>query len=378
MAVLRKAGKGRSSTLKLAFWAVLTVLLGLGLGVFFSHSSCSGKAPRRAQPREKVPEPKPKPSPAPRVQEPEARVSGPAVPEPEPRTAEPVEKIEKVAKPEQPSKPEKQGKPEPPSKPVTAMKPEQQAPVKLPEKQPVKPAVKAEKAQVPEARSPRALPKLALLIDDLGYAQLELVKRLCKEPVPFSVAVLPYQEFTRESADMAFSMGKEVMLHLPMEPLGYPGPGKDPGPSAVMFDLKEPEIRARVRAALDAVPHRTGVNNHMGSRITPDRPRMTWILQEIKTRHCFFVDSRTEKDSVAYDVARALKIPSVQRRVFLDDDKSFGEMSKQWERAIEIAHKEGEVLIIGHIYPETIEALEKLIPKAKGRVQFVKAGAMVR
>jgi hypothetical protein len=44
-----------------------------------------------------------------------------------------------------------------------------------------------------------------------------------------------------------------------------------------------------------------GVNNHMGSRITPDQARMTWVLEEIKARQCFFVDSRTEKDSVAFD-----------------------------------------------------------------------------
>ena len=61
------------------------------------------------------------------------------------------------------------------------------------------------------------------------------------------------------------------MLHLPMEPLGYPGPGKNPGPDAVMYDLTEAQVRARVRKALADIPYRKGVNNHMGSRITPTR-----------------------------------------------------------------------------------------------------------
>ncbi len=168
------------------------------------------------------------------------------------------------------------------------------------------------------------------------------------------------------------------MLHLPMEPIGYPGPGRDPGPNAILFNLPEPEVRRRVRLALDDIPHRVGVNNHMGSRITPDRTRMAWVLQEIKARKHFFVDSRTEKDSVAYDVAEQLGIPAVQRRVFLDDDKAFPEMEKQWERALKLAEKEGFVLIIGHIYPETVEALEKLVPRAKGQVRFVTAGQLVR
>jgi hypothetical protein len=133
-----------------------------------------------------------------------------------------------------------------------------------------------------------------------------------------------------------------------------------------------------VRLALDEIPYRVGVNNHMGSRITPDRTRMSWVLQEIKARKFFFVDSRTEKDSVAYDVAEELHVPSVQRRVFLDDDKAFPEMEKQWERALKLAEKDGFVLIIGHIYPETVEALEKLVPRTKGQVRFITAGQLVK
>ncbi len=246
-------------------------------------------------------------------------------------------------------------------------KPESKHPAKVVE--PVKPAAAK---QEPAA----ALPKFALVVDDLGYAAPELVTRLCAQPIPFTVAVLPYQEFTRESANIAFEKGKEVMLHLPMEPVGYPK--ANPGPGAVMFNLTEKEIRERVRKALDAIPHHTGVNNHMGSRITPDKPRMTWVLQEIKARHDFFVDSRTEKDSVAFDVAKELGVPSVQRKVFLDDDKAFAAMEKEWDRALAIAKKEGEVLIIAHIYPETVEALEKLIPRCRGEVKFVKAGELAK
>ena len=249
-----------------------------------------------------------------------------------------------------------------------------------PEKKPAEPKAKpnSEAAQ-PQSQEPaRPLPRFALVIDDLGYMQPELVTRLCSLPVPFSVAVLPYQEHTRESAEIAHRLGKEVMLHLPMEPIGYPGPGHDPGPNAILYNLPESEVRRRVEMALNEVPYRAGVNNHMGSRITPDRTRMGWVLQEIKARKYFFVDSRTEKDSVAYDVAEQLGVPSVQRRVFLDDDKAFPAMERQWDRALKLADKEGFVLIIGHIYPETVEALEKLVPRTKGQVRFVTAGQLVK
>ena len=46
-------------------------------------------------------------------------------------------------------------------------------------------------------------------------------------------------------------------------------------------------------------------------------------------------------------------------------------------RALKLAEKDGSVLIIGHIYPETVEALEKLVPRTKGQVRFVTAGQLV-
>jgi polysaccharide deacetylase 2 family uncharacterized protein YibQ len=105
---------------------------------------------------------------------------------------------------------------------------------------------------------------------------------------------------------------------------------------------------------------------------------MGWVLQELKARKLFFVDSRTEKESVAYEVAEQLGIPAAERHVFLDDDKTFPAMEKQWERALKLADKDGSVLIIGHIYPETVEALEKLVPRSKGQVRFVTAGQLAR
>ena len=218
------------------------------------------------------------------------------------------------------------------------------------------------------------LPRMALIIDDLGYAPPELVTRLCARPEPFTVAVLPYLENTKESATLAHDRGKEVLLHLPMEG----SPGANPGQDALKADMGEAELKDLTRRALAEVPFRAGANNHMGSRLTADRQRMRWVLEEFKPGRLFFVDSRTTKDTVALEVAGELGVRAAQRQVFLDDDKAYIEIEKQWERALAIARRDGEVIVIGHIYPETVEALEKLLPKAKGELRFVKASELVR
>jgi polysaccharide deacetylase 2 family uncharacterized protein YibQ len=102
------------------------------------------------------------------------------------------------------------------------------------------------------------------------------------------------------------------------------------------------------------------------------------VLEEIKAKQCFFVDSRTEKDSVAFDVARDLAVPTVQRKVFLDDLRDAAAITRQWQKMLDLAQSQGQVLAIGHIYPETVAVLEKLVPAAQGKVTFVFASALAK
>ncbi|MCL1908345.1 MAG: divergent polysaccharide deacetylase family protein [Holophagaceae bacterium] len=223
-----------------------------------------------------------------------------------------------------------------------------------------------------------APPRIALVIDDLGQADSVLVSRLGALSIPLTVAVLPFLSHSKENARAANSMGAEVILHMPMEPIGYPGKGKNPGEGAIFYSQTEAEVRSSAARAMEDIPYANGLNNHMGSRITPDRDRMGWILEEAKKRNWYFLDSRTEKDTVALEVARELGIPALERKVFLDDDPDPVEMARQWERAMSMAKQEGRVVIIGHIHPETVAFLEKTLPNARVQVQFVKASVLAR
>ena len=221
-------------------------------------------------------------------------------------------------------------------------------------------------------------PCIALIIDDLGQADLALVLRLCSLNVPLTVAILPFLQHSHDSARAANSSGLEVILHMPMEPVGYPGPGKNPGPGAVLSDQSETEVRERIVLAMRDIPFAVGLNNHMGSRITPDRERMAWILDEVKKKHWYFLDSRTEKDTIALELARELGIPALARKVFLDDSSNPAEIAYQWERAMALAKQEEQVVIIGHIHYETVAFLENVIPAVKNEMIFVKASALAR
>ena len=117
--------------------------------------------------------------------------------------------------------------------------------------------------------------------------------------------------------------------------------------------------------AANALPGATGINNHMGSRITGDPVAMAAVLEVVAARGLFFLDSRTTKETVAYDLARKLAIPAARRDVFLDEDPAPAAVGAAFDRLLALAREKGAAIAIGHPHEVTLALLERRIPEAK-------------
>lgn len=104
----------------------------------------------------------------------------------------------------------------------------------------------------------------AIIIDDFG-GDVKGVNEFFDSKIPITVAVMPFLKNSKEQALKAHELGLEVMLHLPLEP--KKGKKSWLGPNPVTSDLSHEEIRKRVTAAIESIPHVAGVNNHMGPKL---------------------------------------------------------------------------------------------------------------
>lgn len=219
-------------------------------------------------------------------------------------------------------------------------------------------------------------PRLAILIDDVGYNE-EVARRLMALGIPLSLAVLPHLPYSKRIARAALARGLEVLLHLPLEPHAFPR--QDPGPGSILSSQRPEEWRALTRRALDAVPGITGVNNHMGSRLTEREDAMAVILSEVKKRGLYFIDSYTTGKTVAYRVARRIGMRTARRTVFLDNEVSEEKILVQIDLLIKKAKEGGSAIGIGHPHEATVRALEAALPRLRrSGVRLVPAGALVR
>jgi uncharacterized protein len=204
-----------------------------------------------------------------------------------------------------------------------------------------------------------AAPKMALIVDDLGY-NLERAERVVALPGPVTIAVLPFTTQGRAVAEYASAHGADVLLHQPMESIGEARPAAGTLTKAMSAE----ELSTAFTEALDAVPHAIGVSNHAGSLLTADADAMALVMIEIRSRGLFFVDSRTTPLTVALDVARSAGVPATKRDVFLDNRLEPDAIAKEYARAVEIAHKQGHVVVIAHPHDATFDFLERALASA--------------
>jgi polysaccharide deacetylase 2 family uncharacterized protein YibQ len=218
-------------------------------------------------------------------------------------------------------------------------------------------------------------PKIAIIIDDLGYNS-DLAFSFLKLNLELSLSILPSAPFTDIIVREANKKGREIILHQPMEPKDYPS--VYPGRSALLLSMNEMDIRQVLDKNLKEITGAKGVNNHMGSSFTENREKMKVILQELKNRGLFYVDSRTTRWTVGFEQARKIGLPTAERTVFLDNNPDPKAICVQIEHLLEIAENLGSAIGIGHPYNETFEIIEKYQDRLREEFDVIPVSKLVR
>lgn len=219
-------------------------------------------------------------------------------------------------------------------------------------------------------------PQIAIIMDDMGRS-LSTFRKLIELDLLITPAILPETRKATEAALLLQDAGREYMIHIPMQPTNYPR--VNPGPNALLLGQTETQTRKLVRHYMDRVPGAAGGNNHMGSVYTQNRAAMRVVLEELQQGGQYFIDSKTIANSIAYDEARRLRVPTAVRQIFLDNNENVSSIRKQIRRMVRMSDDRGEVVAICHPYPETLQALtQELAWLKQQQVDFVPASTLTR
>ncbi|MFA5261089.1 MAG: divergent polysaccharide deacetylase family protein [Candidatus Omnitrophota bacterium] len=211
------------------------------------------------------------------------------------------------------------------------------------------------KIRIPERTS---LGKVAIIIDDNGYNMTDC-NAISQINAPITVSVLPHLKYSQEIAHCAHNQGKEVMLHLPLEP--HQNNDTYPGNYIITTVMPPSLVIQKFNEALASVPHAKGINNHMGSKATEDTALMSILFTQMKINNLYFVDSRVTRKTICPLLASQRHLPFAERDVFLDNKNDRTYIEQQFRELRQTAVKHGYAIGICHARALTWDILKEQI-----------------
>ena len=182
---------------------------------------------------------------------------------------------------------------------------------------------------------------------------------------PLTSSFLTYGNDLLGLVAKAQASGHEIMIHAPMEPKK----ANNLAPDTLKTDMNKTQIDdlfVQMLQRFDNVKV-NGINNHMGSKFTEDAEKLGYVMNILKQRNMFFLDSKTSASSKGKDLAVKNDIKFVERDVFLDNNNDYDYILKQLQKAEDIAIKKGFAVAICHPKSQTYLALKDWVESLNGK-----------
>jgi hypothetical protein len=196
---------------------------------------------------------------------------------------------------------------------------------------------------------------------------------------PFAVAVVAGAKASDRVLDEAHEREREVVLHLPLEPINYPR--VNPGPGTLLVSMSPSRISSTVRRHLGRAGAVTAVANHMGSLATQDMTVMTALYRELRRRRVAFLHMTPAPGAVCKTLAADMGINYEEPDEVVDRETreiNAKALDKRWTELLKEAHARGRLVVMMRATPVTRRWLpQALSAKRLAGVDIVPLTALI-
>ena len=211
-------------------------------------------------------------------------------------------------------------------------------------------------------------PRVALIVGGLGLNAVTTRAAIERLPPDVTLSFVPYAENLQGWIDQARAQGHEVMLEMPMEPVGYPD--NDPGPYTLLAGGGPEDVQAKMDWLLSRATGYFGVTNYLGDRFVTSDAGMGAFLTVLRQRGVAFLDDGSfQRRPGAWARASADRI--------IDQTQSPAAIIAALNSLEAQAKLRGSALGTGFSYPVTVEAAARWTAGLEQRgLQLAPASAM--
>ena len=196
-------------------------------------------------------------------------------------------------------------------------------------------------------------PKIAIVLGGMGLNAGLTEKAMRDLPGDVTFAFAPYGDDLQETVNRARNQGHEILLQLPLEPMGYPA--NNPGPKTLVTSQGADANLASLRWHMSRFAGYVGITNYMGGRFLSEAKALQPVMTEMKKRGLLFVSDGAASQDMADDVAKVVGLPLRRGSRIIDaDPKAIDAALAELEAD---ARLNGVAIGTGTGLPATIEAV---------------------
>ncbi|MEM9734079.1 MAG: divergent polysaccharide deacetylase family protein [Pseudomonadota bacterium] len=219
--------------------------------------------------------------------------------------------------------------------------------------------------------------RVAIIIGGFGLSQTGSQRAIAQLPSSITLGFSPIGNSLQRWMQTARREGHEVLLQLPMEPLGYPT--VNPGPRTLVSTATEAQNRENLHWSLARMTNYPVVMNYLGAGLGTKPEALQLILAEIRRRGLGFIDDGSAQASRAYAMAQEMGIPNAQASIVLDSNRNADQIRAKLNNLEALAKAKGFAIGTASVFPETVAVVAEWAKQAQRRgILIVPASNLIK
>lgn len=217
--------------------------------------------------------------------------------------------------------------------------------------------------------------RIAIVVGGLGISQTGSMNAVQTLPAGVTFGFSPAGNSLDRWMQEARRAGHELVLQVPLEPVGYPE--VDPGPNTLtVADAAANDFDA-LHATLASLTNYVGVMNYMGGRFTGDPAAIEPLIAELGRRGLMYLDDSSSLRSLAKDTTALQRVPFAAASLTIDRTQDPADIRRQLDTLEQIARAEGSAIGVASAFDTSITTIAEWIRQVEGRgVEIVPVSAL--
>jgi polysaccharide deacetylase 2 family uncharacterized protein YibQ len=180
-------------------------------------------------------------------------------------------------------------------------------------------------------------------------------KAIRELPGDITFGFAPYGDNLQAQVNKARARGHEIMLQVPMEPIGYPG--NNPGPRTLLSDASAADNLAALHWHMSRFAGYTGITNYMGAKFLVSEPAIMPLMKEIKKRGLVYLEDATVNLTLSPKIVQQVNLPMKRATMVIDADPTPDAIAEALDRLEQEAMRNGSAIGAGSGLEVTIDTV---------------------